>query len=61
VFSTLSGAGQELLTRVDFDSVIIDEAAQSVELSTLVGVCRFESLLLSLITTYFADPLTTSS
>jgi senataxin len=40
VFSTLSGAGQEAVSHLDngFDSMVIDEAAQSVELSLLVAL-----------------------
>ena len=33
---TLSGSGHEMLSDIDFDMVIIDEAAQSIELSSLI-------------------------
>jgi senataxin len=36
VCSTLSGAGHELLAQFDFEMVIIDEAAQAIELSSLI-------------------------
>lgn len=36
VCSTLSGAGHEMLDQLDFDMVIIDEAAQAIELSSLI-------------------------
>lgn len=36
VCSTLSGAGHDLLAQFDFDIVIIDEAAQAIELSSLI-------------------------
>jgi senataxin len=36
ICSTLSGAGHEILEQFDFDMVIIDEAAQAIELSTLI-------------------------
>lgn len=36
VCSTLSGAGHELLSDIEFEMVIIDEAAQSIELSSLI-------------------------
>ena len=38
VFCTLSGSGQEILSKVEggFETVIIDEACQSVELSALI-------------------------
>lgn len=36
VCSTLSGAGHEVLENTDFDIIVIDEAAQSVELSSLI-------------------------
>lgn len=39
---TLSGAGQDLLSQIDFETVIIDEAAQSVELSSLIPL-RFRA------------------
>jgi senataxin len=32
----LSGAGHETLEQLDFEMVIIDEAAQSIELSSLI-------------------------
>jgi hypothetical protein len=40
IFSTLSGAGSDLLSNLGrgFDAMVIDEAAQSVELSTLVAL-----------------------
>lgn len=43
VCCTLASAGHEILTRIDFDHVIIDEACQAVELSCLVPLqhnCR---------------------
>ncbi|KAG1742367.1 SEN1 N terminal-domain-containing protein [Suillus paluster] len=36
ICSTLSGAGHETLEQLDFEMVIIDEAAQSIELSSLI-------------------------
>jgi senataxin len=36
VCSTLSGSGHEMISEYDFDTVIIDEAAQAVELSSLI-------------------------
>ena len=36
VCSTLSGAGHEQLETFDFEMVIIDEAAQAIELSSLI-------------------------
>ncbi|KAJ3568749.1 hypothetical protein NP233_g5511 [Leucocoprinus birnbaumii] len=36
ICSTLSGAGHEIIEQLDFDMVIIDEAAQAIELSTLI-------------------------
>ncbi|KIJ54640.1 hypothetical protein M422DRAFT_220966 [Sphaerobolus stellatus SS14] len=42
ICSTLSGAGHEVLENVDFEMVIIDEAAQSVELSSLIPL-RFRA------------------
>lgn len=39
VFSTLSGAAAECLTSIEFECVIVDEAAQAVELSTLIPLC----------------------
>lgn len=36
ICSTLSGAGHEALEQLDFEMVIIDEAAQSIELSSLI-------------------------
>ena len=36
ICSTLSGAGHEVLQNLDFEMVVIDEAAQSVELSSLI-------------------------
>ena len=36
VCSTLSGSGHELLSDIEFEMVIIDEAAQSIELSSLI-------------------------
>ena len=36
VCSTLSGSGHELLNDIEFEMVIIDEAAQSIELSSLI-------------------------
>jgi senataxin len=36
VCSTLSGAGHEIIEQLDFDMVIVDEAAQAIELSTLI-------------------------
>lgn len=36
VCSTLSGAGQDILETFDFEMVIIDEAAQAIELSSLI-------------------------
>ncbi|KAI0031389.1 SEN1 N terminal-domain-containing protein [Vararia minispora EC-137] len=36
VCSTLSGAGHEMLEHLDFEMIIIDEAAQAIELSTLI-------------------------
>ncbi|PPQ66263.1 hypothetical protein CVT24_007281 [Panaeolus cyanescens] len=41
ICSTLSGAGHESLEGLEFDMVIIDEAAQSIELSSLIPL-RFE-------------------
>ncbi|KAF9046447.1 SEN1 N terminal-domain-containing protein [Panaeolus papilionaceus] len=41
ICSTLSGAGHESLDGLEFDMVIIDEAAQSIELSSLIPL-RFE-------------------
>lgn len=36
ICSTLSGAGHEILDQFDFSMVIIDEAAQSIEISSLI-------------------------
>lgn len=36
ICSTLSGAGHEVLDQFDFEMVIIDEAAQAIELSSLI-------------------------
>lgn len=36
ICSTLSGAGHEVLEQFDFEMVIIDEAAQAIELSSLI-------------------------
>uniref|UniRef100_A0A0W0F3J5 Helicase sen1 n=1 Tax=Moniliophthora roreri TaxID=221103 RepID=A0A0W0F3J5_MONRR len=36
ICSTLSGAGHEILEAFDFDMIIIDEAAQAIELSSLI-------------------------
>ncbi|KAF8630856.1 hypothetical protein AX17_005215 [Amanita inopinata Kibby_2008] len=36
VCSTLSGAGHDTLDQFDFDTVVIDEAAQAIELSSLI-------------------------
>lgn len=36
ICSTLSGSGHEVLESVDFDTIVIDEAAQAVELSSLI-------------------------
>jgi len=36
VCTTLSGAGHELLAQFDFEMVIIDEAAQAIELSSII-------------------------
>lgn len=36
ICSTLSGAGHELLESFDFEMVVIDEAAQAIELSSLI-------------------------
>ncbi|KAI0061699.1 hypothetical protein BV25DRAFT_1948064, partial [Artomyces pyxidatus] len=36
ICSTLSGAGHDILEQLDFDMIIIDEAAQAIELSTLI-------------------------
>jgi senataxin len=36
VCSTLSGAGHDILESLDFDLIIIDEAAQAIELSSLI-------------------------
>jgi senataxin len=36
ICSTLSGAGHEMLEHLDFEMIIIDEAAQAIELSTLI-------------------------
>jgi ATP-dependent RNA/DNA helicase, senataxin len=36
ICSTLSGAGHEVLENLNFEMVVIDEAAQSVELSSLI-------------------------
>lgn len=36
ICTTLSGAGHDTLEQYDFDMVIIDEAAQAIELSTLI-------------------------
>ena len=36
ICSTLSGAGHEALEHLDFEMIVIDEAAQSVELSSLI-------------------------
>lgn len=40
IFSTLSGAALSVLSGVRFHTMVIDEAAQSVELSTLVALMR---------------------
>lgn len=42
VCSTLSGAGHEILENLDFEMIVIDEAAQSVELSSLIPL-RYRS------------------
>lgn len=36
ICSTLSGAGHEILEQFDFEMVVIDEAAQAIELSSLI-------------------------
>lgn len=36
ICSTLSGSGHEMLEELDFEMIIIDEAAQSIELSSLI-------------------------
>jgi senataxin len=36
ICSTLSGAGHEIIERLDFDMIIVDESAQAIELSTLI-------------------------
>lgn len=36
ICSTLSGSGHEILDQFDFETVVIDEAAQSIELSSLI-------------------------
>ncbi|KAI0320191.1 AAA domain-containing protein [Amylostereum chailletii] len=36
ICTTLSGAGHDILELLDFDMIIIDEAAQAIELSTLI-------------------------
>lgn len=36
ICSTLSGSGHEILEQFDFETVVIDEAAQSIELSSLI-------------------------
>lgn len=36
ICSTLAGAGHPLLEKLEFDTVIIDEAAQAIELSSLI-------------------------
>jgi len=41
ICSTLSGAGQDAFGNMEFDTVIIDEAAQAVELETLIPL-RFD-------------------
>lgn len=41
VCTTLTGAGHEMLYRYTYDTVVIDEAAQAVELSTLIPL-RYE-------------------
>jgi senataxin len=43
ICSTLSGAGQDILEPLDFEMIVIDEAAQSIELSSLIPLrhnCR---------------------
>ena len=43
ICSTLSGAGHEIIEQLDFDLIIVDEAAQAIELSTLIPLkykCR---------------------
>jgi senataxin len=43
ICSTLSGAGRDFLEQFDYEIVIIDEAAQAVELSSLIPLrysCR---------------------
>lgn len=43
ICSTLAGAGHEILDQYDFETVIIDEAAQAIELSSLIPLkyrCR---------------------
>lgn len=43
ICSTLSGAGHEIIEQLDFEMIIIDEAAQAIELSTLIPLkyqCR---------------------
>ena len=42
VCSTLSGAGHEALVDLEFEMVIIDEAAQSIELSSIIPM-KFNS------------------
>jgi senataxin len=36
ICSTLSGSGHEVLENLDFDMIVIDEAAQAIELSSLI-------------------------
>ena len=44
ICSTLSGSGHEILENLEFDMIIIDEAAQAIELSSLIplkyGCCK---------------------
>lgn len=43
ICSTLSGAGHDMLEPLDFDLIVIDEAAQAIELSTLIPL-KFKCL-----------------
>lgn len=63
ICSTLSGAGHDILEQFDFDMVVIDEAAQAIELSSLIPLkyrckcCIMVGGRLPVITTLSTEPI----